>query len=65
MSADGGANWTNVWEQQSDLPGPGLQIADMSFAAGHANVAVRFHYRGFFSRSWQVDDVKVGSSRAP
>ena len=61
VSADGGATWTNVWEQQSGLPGPGLQIADMSFAAGHASVVARFHYRGFFSRWWQVDDVKVGS----
>ncbi len=65
VSDDGGSNWTNVWTRESNVPGPGHQIADMSFAAGHANVAVRFHYQGFFSRTWQVDDVKVGSSRAP
>ena len=61
VSDDGGSNWTNVWTRESDVPGPGNQIADMSFAAGHANVAVRFHYQSFFSRTWQVDDVKVGS----
>ncbi len=61
VSDDGGSNWTNVWTRESDVPGPGNQIADMSFAAGHANVAARFHYQGFFSRTWQVDDVKVGS----
>ena len=61
VSNDGGSNWTNVWTRESDVPGPGNQIADMSFAAGHANVAVRFHYQSFFSRTWQVDDVKVGS----
>src|SRR5262245_28176594 len=60
MSADG-ATWTNVWKATSDIPGPGLQIADMSFAAGHSNVRARFHYQGFFSWWWQVDDVKVGT----
>ena len=33
----------------------------MSFAAGHANVLVRFHYEGFFAYWWQVDDVKIGA----
>ena len=61
VSDDGGSNWTNVWTRESNVPGPGNQIADMSFAAGNANVAARFHYQGFFSRTWQVDDVKVGS----
>jgi hypothetical protein len=61
VSIDGGATWTNVWQAIHDVPGPGLQIADMSFAAGHANVRARFHYQGFFSWWWQVDDVKVGT----
>jgi hypothetical protein len=61
VSADGGTSWTTVWQRgNSPLPGPGLQVADMSFAAGSANVVVRFHYLGFFSRWWQVDDVRVG-----
>ena len=61
VSTDGGASWTNVWRAQSEVPGPGLQIADISFAAGEANVVARFHYQGAFSRWWQVDDVKVGT----
>ena len=61
VSDDGGSSWTNVWKQESNVPGPGDQIADMSFAAGHSGVQARFHYQGFFSRTWQVDDVKVGS----
>ena len=61
VSDDGGSSWTNVWKRESNVPGPGDQIADMSFAAGHSGVQARFHYQGFFSRTWQVDDVKVGS----
>ena len=61
MSDDGGATWTSVWLRENDVPGPGQQIADMSFAAGSANVVARFHYQGSFSRWWQVDDVKVGT----
>ena len=48
VSDDGGSSWTNVWMRESDVRGPGDQIADMSFAAGHANAAVRFHYQGVF-----------------
>src|SRR4029077_13751576 len=61
VSIDGGATWTNIWQATSDIPGPGPQIADMSLAAGHANVRARFRYQGFFSWWWQVDDVKVGT----
>ena len=61
VSDDGGTTWTTVWQTSSNLPGPGLQAADMSFAAGHANVVVRFHYQGLVGMWWQVDDVKVGT----
>src|SRR5262245_31666121 len=61
VSTDAGVTWTNVWQAENDIPGPGLQIADISVAAGHPNVTVRFHYQGFFSWWWQVDDVKVGT----
>jgi hypothetical protein len=61
VSADGGATWTTVFQQENALPGPGQQIVDISFAAGQPNVVARFHYLGFLSRWWQVDDVKVGS----
>ncbi len=61
VSGDGGATWTTVFRQEGALPGPGNQIVDISFAAGQPSVVARFHYLGFFSRWWQVDDVKVGS----
>ncbi len=61
-SADGGATWRNVWRETGpDLPGPGTQIADMSFAAGQPDARVRFHYEAFFGGWWQVDDVAVGA----
>jgi len=61
VSDDSGTTWTNVWRRNSDLAGPGLQIADISLAAGHANVVARFHYQGLVGMWWQVDDVKVGT----
>ena len=62
VSIDGGANWTNVWTApRPDLPGPGTQLADMSFAAGQPDVRARFHYNGFWAWWWQVDDVEVGA----
>jgi S-layer homology domain len=60
VSTDGGTTWTNVWEAPGDVPGPGTQAADMSMAAGHANVKARFHYNAFWAWWWQVDDVQVG-----
>jgi hypothetical protein len=60
VSIDGGTNWVNVWHSDQTVSGPGTVIADMSFAAGHANVKARFHYVGFFGWWWQVDDVKIG-----
>ncbi len=59
-SVDGGATWVNVWHSDATVSGPGTATADLSFAAGHANVRLRFHYVGFFGWWWQVDDVAVG-----
>ncbi len=59
-STDGGASWRNIWESKVDVPGPGPQSADLSFAAGKANVQARFRYQGFWAWWWQVDDVQVG-----
>jgi hypothetical protein len=61
VSIDGGQSWTTVWQAPGDLPGPGNQIVDISFAAGHAGVLARFHYEALFGYWWQVDDVKVGA----
>ena len=60
VSTDSGATWTNVWQSPGDVPGPGTLTADMSFAAGHANVQARFHYQSAWAWWWQVDDVTIG-----
>jgi hypothetical protein len=60
VSVDGGMSWATVWHAPGDLPGPNTQTADMSFAAGHADVRARFHYQAFWAWWWQVDDVLVG-----
>ena len=59
-SIDGGTTWTNVWQATENVLGPGNQIVDMSFAAGHASVKARFHYTGFWAWWWQVDNVQIG-----
>jgi hypothetical protein len=66
VTIDGGATWINVWKAPvTGAPGPGIQTADMSFAAGHAAVQVRFHYQWFFGLWWQVDDVTIGPFSCP
>ena len=60
VSIDGGATWTSVWKAPGSAPGPSTVTADMSFAAGHANVQARFHYSAFFGLWWEVDDVAIG-----
>ena len=61
LSLDGGTTWSNVW-----TPAPGRGVIDhvdvpIPQAAGQSDVRVRFHYIGFWSRSWNVDNVLVGS----
>lgn len=59
LSLDGGTTWSTVWKPSGgvidhvDVPVPQ--------AAGQSDVRVRFHYVGFWSRSWNVDNVLVGS----
>jgi len=66
VSIDGGASWINVWHVPAlGLAGPGIVTADMSFAAGHANVKARFHYQMFFGFWWQIDDVAIGPFSCP
>ena len=66
VTIDGGVTWTNVWKAPlTSVPGPGIQTADMSFAAGHAAVQARFHYQMFFGFWWQVDDVTIGPFSCP
>src|SRR4029453_3587118 len=66
VTIDGGATWINVWKGPlSGLAGPGIQTADMSFAAAPAAVQARFHYQWFFGFWWQVDDVTIGPFNCP
>lgn len=60
VSIDGGETWTPIWRASGSVPGPGTVIADMSFAAGHSGVLVRFHYAVFFGLWWQIDDLAIG-----
>jgi Carboxypeptidase regulatory-like domain len=56
-SIDGGANWTNVFTFDTNLPGPSVWEAAIPSAA---DIKVRFHYDAFWSWWWQVDNVLVG-----
>ncbi|HTR02878.1 MAG TPA: hypothetical protein VMN82_06750, partial [Thermoanaerobaculia bacterium] len=61
VSTDGGGSWTNLWERIGIYEwGPQVQSVDLSPFVGQAGVLVRFHYRGFNSWWWQVDNVIVG-----
>ncbi|MEV7236415.1 carboxypeptidase regulatory-like domain-containing protein [Streptomyces sp. NPDC051020] len=61
FSVDGGQTWTNVWHHTKDSArGPRTEIADLSQAAGKANVQVRFHLTASWGWWWQVDDVFIG-----
>jgi N-acetylneuraminic acid mutarotase len=59
LSLDGGTTWSTVWNpaggviKHVDLPIPQ--------AAGKSDVRVRFHYTGSWSRSWNLDNVLVGT----
>ncbi|HET6211445.1 MAG TPA: kelch repeat-containing protein, partial [Micromonosporaceae bacterium] len=59
-SFDGGTTWTNVWHQTTvSRRGPIVEAVPLTGAGGHADVLVRFHYRGTFAWWWEVDNVEV------
>jgi N-acetylneuraminic acid mutarotase len=60
LSTDGGATWTNVWEQTtSDVNGHvDIPIPD---AAGQSQVQVRFHFTASWGWWWILDNVFVGT----
>jgi S-layer homology domain len=61
VSTDGGTTWNSVWSVSGeDLFGPGTILADLTGAAGQADVKARFHYTGFWAWWWQVDNVVIG-----
>ncbi|MGH9188196.1 MAG: carboxypeptidase regulatory-like domain-containing protein, partial [Acidimicrobiales bacterium] len=66
LSTDGGATWTNVWQQtgqdgSGDLRGPRVEEIPIPDAAGESDVKARFHYYdATFEWWWEVDNVLVG-----
>ncbi|WP_240669979.1 S8 family serine peptidase [Actinoplanes solisilvae] len=61
LSVDGGATWTNVLKQNTNVPGPKRTTVAIPQAAGQSQVQVRFHYYdGSFAWWWKVDNVLIG-----
>jgi N-acetylneuraminic acid mutarotase len=61
VSVDGGATWTNVWDQAADFRGPAHVDLPLPMAANKSAVQVRFHYTGTWAWWWEVDNVFLGS----
>ena len=62
LSIDGGATWTTVVHQTTEVRGPRQDVVPLPAAAGQAEVQVRFHYYDAeFAWWWEVDDVYVGN----
>ncbi|MPZ86323.1 MAG: galactose oxidase [Actinophytocola sp.] len=60
LSTDGGTTWTSIWKKNVGDQN-GMVAVPIPQAAGEPDVRVRFHYDGFWSWWWQLDDVYVGS----
>jgi M6 family metalloprotease-like protein len=59
VSVKGSAGpWTNVWRKIGSFTGPQTVNVDLSSAAGHSNVMLRFRTYGA-GIWWVIDDVKV------
>ena len=62
LSIDGGATWTNVLRQETDVRGPKVTEIPIPQAAGQAQVQVRFrYYDASYEWWWEVDNVLIGS----
>ena len=62
VSVDGGATWTNVWDQTARLPRPGARRRPAAaWRPNKSAVQVRFHYTGTWAWWWEVDNVFLGS----
>jgi N-acetylneuraminic acid mutarotase len=61
VSTDGGATWTNVWEDTGVLNGPAHVHVSLAAYGGSPSVQVRFHFVGSFTGVWEVDDVQIGA----
>lgn len=62
LSIDGGATWTTVLHQTTDVAGPREDVIQLPTAAGKSAVQVRFHqYDASYDWWWEVDDVFLGN----
>jgi len=59
ISTDGGATWTNLLLQTSDVTGP--TYVDISMAAGYSDVKIKFTYDddSTWAWWWMVDNVEI------
>jgi len=61
LSIDGGATWTNVLRQATNVRGPRETEIAIPQAAGKAQVQVRFHYYdASFEWWWELDNILIG-----
>jgi N-acetylneuraminic acid mutarotase len=61
LSVDGGASWTNIWEQTFASVRTGHVDLAVPQAAGKSSVLVRFHFTGSDGLWWELDNVFIGS----
>ncbi|MGH3385410.1 MAG: S8 family serine peptidase [Nocardioidaceae bacterium] len=62
LSLDGGATWTNIWSQTTDLRGPTTVEVPVPAAANQSSVQLRWHYYiGTWDWWWEVDEAFIGT----
>lgn len=65
LSIDGGATWTNVLRQETDVRGPKVTEIPIPQAAGQAQVQVRFHYYDASYEWWWRSTTSSSAARSP
>ncbi|MDX3095067.1 carboxypeptidase regulatory-like domain-containing protein [Streptomyces sp. ME19-03-3] len=61
VSTDGGEHWENLWHHTDVVAGPSHQTVPLTAYAGKPSVRLRFHFTGYMTGIWQVDNVTVGT----
>ncbi|MGH3447109.1 MAG: Kelch repeat-containing protein, partial [Nocardioidaceae bacterium] len=61
VSVDGGQTWTNIWHKEAHGIFNGHVEIPIPSAANQSQVQLRFHYIGFYSWFWEIDNVVVGN----
>ncbi|MGW4487163.1 Kelch repeat-containing protein, partial [Amycolatopsis sp. NPDC004368] len=60
LSLDGGATWSTVWHQTTDVVQTTVALP-LPQVAGAQSVRVRFHYAGHDNSLAELDDIAIGS----